>query len=220
MRPTCPAHLTPDDFITLKPGPHLYQISVSVSWSACENRVLYQARVSEMIHWSDRGCSTKSRSFAVTSKGRYVIQKRTVWTGAFHRSSLGKPRVLRSRRAPLTLPFAPYPVHTILPTLFSFQSTFVWGASCDIKKNWFGVVQGKSSRVDKLLKRPFCGTNCSWRDIVTTGTQLMIQDWWVWNWKIRVEDTDTWYRSGCLVIRRLYQVLIQIRWFDTSVDMA
>jgi hypothetical protein len=80
---------------------------------------------------------------AVTSKGRYMIQ--TVWTGAFHRSSLCIIATCAAQpQSPLNLPFAPYPVHTFLPTSFSFQSTFVWGASCDLKKNVFGVVQGKS----------------------------------------------------------------------------
>jgi hypothetical protein len=86
-------------FCRIKPGLHLYQISVSVSRSACENRVLYQARVSEMINDRIGAVPTRSRSFAVTSKGRHVIQIWTVWTGAesrYDRRSAGQSVLVSS----------------------------------------------------------------------------------------------------------------------------
>jgi hypothetical protein len=87
-----------------------------------------------------------------TSKGRYVIQIRTVWTGAFPRPSLCIIATCAAQpQSPPQPSLRTIPIHTFLPTSFSSQSTFFWGASCDLKKNGFGVVQGKSSKVEKLF---------------------------------------------------------------------
>jgi hypothetical protein len=64
--------------------------------------------------------------------------------------------------------------------------------------------------------------SCSWRDIVTIGTytQLMIQDWWVENSKIRVDGTGSTALSSYSCIMIAYSSPEQICWSDKSVDPA